>query len=140
MSAARQRYRFARAARLQQAAEFAALSRGGSWRASGRWLALVARFGRGGGAVAPVRFGFTVGRRFARRAVDRVLVKRILREAARHALPQLAAVARQPIDVLLRLSAPLPAGGRRAVKRALRAEADVLLTRLLARLAHEGER
>jgi RNase P protein component len=83
-----------------------------------------------------VRFGFAVGRRFARRAVDRALVKRVLREAARQAAPALAAAAPAATDVLLRLKAPLPAEmGRAELKRALRAEADALLAGLQARLA-----
>ncbi|MCX7902148.1 MAG: ribonuclease P protein component [Burkholderiaceae bacterium] len=134
------RYRFARAARLREPADFANLTREAQFRAHGRWLALSARFEQRGGAVALVRFGFTIGRRYARRAVDRTLVKRVLREAARHALPQLGAVARHRVDVLLRVTASLPPGSRRTVKRLLRAEADALLTRLHVQLVHESER
>lgn len=86
--------------------------------------------------VGHVRFGFTVGRRHARRAVDRALVKRVLREAARHAAPALVAAAPAATDVVLRLKAPLPATLSRArFKRELRAEADALLARLRSHLA-----
>jgi RNase P protein component len=84
-----------------------------------------------------VRFGLTVGKRLARRSVDRVLVKRILREAARHSVPQLAAVARSDMDIVLRLKAPLPAQDsipRGQLKRSLREDADVILRRLQERL------
>jgi ribonuclease P protein component len=91
-------------------------------------------------AAAPrrVRFGLTVGKRFARRAVDRARIKRVLREAARHCAPQLALAARSDLDIVLRLKAPLPARATtslRQLKRALREDADALLARLLARLS-----
>jgi RNase P protein component len=89
-------------------------------------------------AAAPrVRFGLTVGKRLARRSVDRVLVKRILREAARHATPELAAVATSGLDIVVRLKAPLPAREttRGELKRALRADADAVLHRLRDRLS-----
>src|SRR5215470_12681512 len=111
-------YAFSRAHRLQSEAEFAAVSHAGpdSIRLSQRWFVLIAKpvAETEAGAVNAasgrrVRFGVTVGKRLARRAVDRVLVKRILREAARHAGPQLSAVARVDMDIVLRLKAPLPA-------------------------------
>ncbi len=80
------------------------------------------------------RVGLTVGKRNARRAVDRALVKRVLRESARHALPVLdAAAATRRVDVVLRLKAPLPAResiARAELKRQLRHEADSLLAQL----------
>lgn len=85
-----------------------------------------------------VRFGLTVGKKMARRSVDRVLVKRILREAARHHAPALCTMAPEPLDVVLRLKAPLPAPGSigvTALKRALRADIDTLLARFGERLA-----
>lgn len=82
----------------------------------------------------PIRFGFTVGKRFERRSVMRALVKRVLREACRHALPALVAAApRARIDVVLRLKAPLPERdemGRAQLKRELRQQADTLLSQL----------
>jgi RNase P protein component len=85
-----------------------------------------------------VRFGVTVGKRNARRAVDRARVKRVLREAARLASAALdrAAGARR-VAVVLRLRAPLPAaerGSLPALKRQLRAEADALLEQLARHL------
>jgi ribonuclease P protein component len=81
-----------------------------------------------------VRFGFTVGRRQARRAVQRVMVKRIMREAVRAAAPALAQGARgRQVEVVLRLRSALPDPAAMTwglVKRALRAEADLLMARL----------
>ena len=78
----------------------------------------------------------------ARKSVRRNLVKRILREAARHARPQLSdAAGARHIDVVLRLKAAFPSVAEMplaAVRRALRAEADALLQRLTAHL--EGGR
>jgi RNase P protein component len=93
-------------------------------------------------ATPRVRFGLTVGKRLARRAVDRVLVKRILREAARHSAPQLAARAQRDLDVVLRLKAPLPERAtitRTQLKRALREDADAVLRRLSDRLAEKSK-
>jgi ribonuclease P protein component len=110
----------------------AAAGRGEGFRAARRWLALSSRWRAA--ASGSVRFGFTVGKRNARRAVDRAMVKRILREACRHARAELGTVARgRAIDVVLRLKSPLPerdALARARLKRALRAEADALLAEL----------
>jgi RNase P protein component len=85
-------------------------------------------------AVAGLRFGITVSRRQARRAVARNMVKRVLRESARQRAPHLeAALAGQQVDVLFRLKAPLPdaaAAGWSDVKAQLRREADSLLGQL----------
>jgi len=85
-----------------------------------------------------VRFGFTVGRRQARRAVQRVMVKRVLREAARNAAGSLRPLAEnRGLDVVLRLRSPLPDPSRMAraqVKRSLRAEADSLIAQLARHL------
>jgi hypothetical protein len=91
-----------------------------------------------------VRFGATVGKRNARRAVDRALVKRILREAGRHALPVLEPLCRARrlrLDVAFRLKAArdgstdqAPAS-LKAWRHALRNEADALLERLGRHLA-----
>lgn len=84
------------------------------------------------------RFGITVGKRNARRAVDRTLVKRVLREAARHAAPALdAAAGSDRVDVVLRLKAPLPPPRelpRPQLARLVRAEADQLLAQLVRAL------
>ena len=73
-----------------------------------------------------VRFGFTVAKRQAARAVARNAVKRVLREAARTSgwMPG------PGVDVIVRLRSPLPRPaerGWRAMKRDLRLEADALL-------------
>lgn len=86
----------------------------------------------------PTRFGFTVGKRNARLSVDRNLVRRVLREAARHAAPALdAAVAPGRIDIVLRLKSALPpksSAARVRLRADLRAEADSLLAQLTAAL------
>jgi RNase P protein component len=82
--------------------------------------------------VPAVRFGFTVGKRNARRAVERALVKRILREASRHAADDLerrCAARGVRLDVAFRLKAPLAdaAANMARLRRELRSEADTLL-------------
>jgi ribonuclease P protein component len=92
---------------------------------------------------ARVRFGLTVGKRNARRAVERALIKRVLRESARHAASALDRAARQRrVDLVLRLKAPCPAAvelTRPQFKRVLRAEADGLLAQLAAFLQREAQ-
>jgi ribonuclease P protein component len=86
----------------------------------------------------PVRFGFTVSRRQARRAVQRALVKRVLREAARNAAGALRPLAAdRTVDVVLRLRSPLPGPSemsRAQLKRSLRTEADSLIGQLARHL------
>lgn len=87
--------------------------------------------------VPAVRFGFTVGKRYARRAVDRALVKRVLREASRHAVGDLerrCAERGMRLDVAFRLKAAPPEAPKTHWRRALRAEADSLLDRLARHL------
>lgn len=100
-----------------------------------------------GQRVAHVRFGVTVGRRHARRSVQRSLVKRILREAMRHSASRFERAAvdsglgigtGRGIDVVLRLKSRFPEPGEMSLvqfKRALRSEADTLLELMCARLA-----
>lgn len=111
-------------------------------RAARHWLSMTAAWFPS--EQAAVRFGATVGKRNARRAVDRNLVKRILREAARRAAPQLEAACAQRglrLDVSFRLksSRDRAAEGPRISlamwRRALREEADALLGRLGRQLA-----
>ena len=151
----------ARAVRLHTPGEFAAATgERASWRAARRWLgasALVADTVRCAQtsekqdavndsasrehrqpARAGVRFGFTVGRRQARKAVQRAMVKRVLREAARKAGADLNELARdRSIDVVLRLRTALPERselGLASLKAALRSEADSLLAQLARHL------
>ncbi|HUL67742.1 MAG TPA: ribonuclease P protein component [Burkholderiaceae bacterium] len=143
-------YAFSRAQRLRSEAEFAAVAQAGpdSIRLSQRWFMLIAKPAASTETVtAPparcVRFGLTVGKRLARRSVDRVLIKRILREAARHSVPGLTAVAATDLNIVLRLKAPLPpreSTPRRQLKRVLRADADSVLRRLHERLAAEASK
>jgi ribonuclease P protein component len=136
----------ARNQRLRRPREFAAVRdarREVSLRASGPWLSMTAAWTAAAEA-RPVRLGVTVGKRLARRSIDRALVKRIVREAFRHASPALdraALRAGAAIDVSLRLRSPLVdpgAPGRPAqmpLRRALRADADELLAVLATRLS-----
>jgi hypothetical protein len=90
------------------------------------------------------RLGITVSKRMARRAIDRALVKRIVREAFRLSAPgleQQASAARVRVDISVRMKRPigLPGDPRRPPlptwRRALRTEVDQLLTSVAARLA-----
>lgn len=90
-----------------------------------------------------LRFGITVGKRNAPRSVDRALIKRILREAARHQAPNLLPLLREAgsgLDVSLRLKEPLHriAGfdaGVTALKKALHEDANLLMQDLSCRSA-----
>lgn len=142
-------FAFPASCRLRRPEEFAAVlaARGpAALRLARRWLAvsvLASDVSAQPAELEPVRFGFTVGKRNARRAVDRNLVKRVLREAARHARPALAEVARArrlTVAVSVRLKAPLVAKGesvpRTQARRELRAEADALFADLARRFEH----
>jgi ribonuclease P protein component len=95
-------------------------------------------------AAPTVRFGCTVARRQAPRSVDRSLVKRVLRESSRQAMPTLADACRRravAVDVVFRLKAArrpsddMPTWPLRTWRRALRTEADSLLQQLARGLA-----
>ncbi len=96
---------------------------------------------------APVRlrFGFTVGKKFAADSVDRNLVRRILREAARHKICVFSEKILQKnigIDVSLRLNRridddPALPDASGALKTVLRADADALLDRLFMELSEK---
>jgi len=110
-----------------------------------RWVSLAARVAADDGKPSPaqVRIGLTVGKRVARKAVQRNLAKRVLREAARHFLPQLTQVtATRHVDVVLYMRAAFPDAEEMPLasfRRALRAEADLLLQRLIEHLALPAE-
>lgn len=142
------RYGFASLRRLKTPAEFSALLRAPrerSIRAERQMLSINAAWVAAGliGNAGTVRFGVTVGKRNARRSVDRALVKRIVREACRHhagAFEDCATQASARIDIALRLRAPLiDADGAplamRVWRRQVRADADTLLQEVLTRLA-----
>jgi ribonuclease P protein component len=130
---------------LLRPSEFAtvlAAPRSQGLRAARHWLSMTAAWFPS--EQPAVRFGTTVGKRNARRAVDRNLVKRVLREAARRAAPQLEAACTQRglrLDVSFRLKSSRdgvgegPRASLTVWRRALRNEADALLDRLARHLA-----
>jgi len=154
-----------RAERLRTPEQFAAVAgERATWRAAGQRLAASARvepkkagseseaLGQSGDRVehrislfsfesqpVGVRFGLTVARRQVRHAVRRVMVKRVLREAIRHAADTLRPLARDcSVDLVLRLRSPLPEPSqmsRAQLKRALRSEADSLIAQLARHLS-----
>ncbi|MFN7572672.1 MAG: ribonuclease P protein component [Betaproteobacteria bacterium] len=129
----------ARARRLREPAQFAAAGKGrAALRVAGTWFALAAVAQAPAAAPdAPLRFGWIVPKRYARRAVDRNLVKRILRESARPAAAALDTAAGAPLDVIVRLRATVPpvaAAARAGLRRAWRADADALFAALTRRL------
>lgn len=135
--AARGARRHGRDRRLRRPADYAGVlgaPRDLSLRAARHWLTMTAAWSPS--PLPVVRFGVTVGRRNARRAVDRALVKRVVREASRHAAAGLEAAcgrAQWRLDVAFRLKAARPAAAgtsTTAWRRALRSEADSLLQRL----------
>jgi ribonuclease P protein component len=135
--------RYGRSRRLRRPSEFAAVlaaPRTHALRAARHWLSMTAAWFPS--EQPAVRFGSTVGKRNARRAVDRNLVKRIVREAARRAAPELEATCHQRglrLDVSFRLKAARVAGKEptsvAAWRQALRGEAETLLERLGRQLA-----
>jgi RNase P protein component len=161
----------ARSERLRTPEQFGALAgERATWRAARQWVAISARVnprvagsepessppgskdavepsipaGRLEAGGAGLRFGFTVGRRQARRAVQRTMVKRVLREAARHGAGALRALAQdRQVDIVLRLRSPLPTPTEMSLsqeKSSLRTEADALIGQLARHLGsrHDG--
>lgn len=147
--AAGYQYGFAAVRRLKTPAEFAAVLRAPrerSIRAARQLLSISAAWvvaAMTGPSAGSVRFGVTVGKRNARRSVDRALIKRIVREACRHQAAAFEGEARRGsarIDIAVRLKAPLvdkdgAALAMRVWRRQLRAEADDLLQDALAQVA-----
>ena len=148
-AAADYRFGFASARRLKTPAEFAAVLRAPrerSIRAERQLLSINAAWVAAAMSSAPggsVRFGVTVGKRNARRSVDRALIKRIVREACRHQAASFeaqAARASARIDIAVRLRSPLvdtdgEALAMQAWRRQVRAEADDLLRDTLSQMA-----
>lgn len=77
------------------------------------------------------RMGLVVAKKLARRAVQRNLLKRLAREAFRHAHAGLP-----PYDLVLRLSGPVTGSTKAEARHAWRADID----RLLGRLASLAQR
>lgn len=89
MTQDRPRYKFPKSARIVSSDDFGAILRSdgpGVIRLGRDSVSLCAQAHLKTGRV---RFGFTVGKRNVPLSVDRALIKRILREEARHALPVL---------------------------------------------------
>jgi ribonuclease P protein component len=136
---------FTRARRLRRPRDFAAVLAAGratSMRVAGEWLSVTAAWSDE--MPCGTRLGITVSKRMARRAIDRALVKRIVREAFRLSAPgleQQASAARVRVDISVRMKRPigLPGDPRRPTlptwRRALRTEVDQLLVSVAARLA-----
>lgn len=92
--------------------------------------------------VGRVRFGFTVGKHNVPRSVDRALVKRVLRDCARHELPAIARQCRERgvgMDVTLRLRTPFrrisPDGGVDQIKARVRRSAAACLDALMKKIS-----
>ena len=113
------RLSFASGDRLHTAAEFSAVF---SHRRvlRGERFDLHYRPNEGGGA----RLGLVIAKKLARRAVLRNLLKRVGREAFRHARAELPA-----FDLVLRLAKPVASAGR-ATRQTVRTEIEALLHRL----------
>jgi ribonuclease P protein component len=130
--------------RLRRPQEFAAVlaaDRALSTRAAGKWLSMTAAWNPTSPGSA--RLGITVSKRMARRAIDRALVKRIVREAFRHSasgVERIAAGSGVGVDISVRLKRPvaLPDNPQRLAltswRRTLRAEADELLALIASRI------
>lgn len=139
------RLAWGRPQRLLKSADFSRVSSSQStWRFARSYLAaralvFVPGSASGAGEAAQVRIGTTVARRFLKRAVARNVVKRIVREAARHAHPGLMqAAGPRSVHLVLQLKKTFPAieaMGLGALKALLRAEAEALLRELRERLA-----
>lgn len=90
-----------------------------------------------------LRFGITVGKKFARNATARVKVKRALRETARKQAPYLIALLCETgvgLDVSLRLTASLESfdspysGVHRSFRECLRKDIEKLFSQVLSRV------
>lgn len=88
-----------------------------------------------------LRFGFTVGKKKARRSVDRVLIKRVLRESARNKIPGFLPFIGQDdlgIDISLRLIGDFGSFSKnktlKEVKTEMRTASDQILSALIDHL------
>ncbi len=93
-------------------------------------------------AASSVRFGITVARNQAQRAVARNTIKRVLREAARGSAQALhTAAPAVRIDIVLRLKAALPDKGTAnwsSIKAQVRREAESLIAQLRRELCMQS--
>ena len=110
MTQDRSRYKFPKSARIVSSDDFGAILRSdgpGVIRLGRDSVSLCAQAHLKTGRV---RFGFTVGKKNVRRSVDRALVKRVMRECARAALPRMRDVCDKRglgLDISLRYRTPL---------------------------------
>ena len=146
VSASAASFAFPRSRRLIKTSEFGAVISAGSshcLRASSRFFSAGALICEPAGRL---RFGVTVGKRNAHRSVDRALIKRLLREAARKQAPHLGEQLRAQdmgLDVSLRLKAPIASvpgreTGVGALKAELRADIEQLFRQLSRRIGACG--
>ena len=90
--------------------------------------------------IGRVRFGFTVGKKNVRRSVDRALVKRIMRECARQALPEMRRRCAEKgigLDISLRYRTALLVRGETTVaaaKATVRRSTDLAIAALFKKL------
>ncbi len=131
--------------RIKKSSDFVAVLKSrdfGSLRFSNEWFearSMMTDSGLG------IRFGFTVGKVNAKRSVDRVLVKRVLREAARQQIPVFSSLTRDEnsgFDISLRLKKRFRGNGVESlpeVKKEMRKSADEVLARLYSALARRLE-
>lgn len=141
MDAGGRKQSFSQKARIKKSSDFLLVlkARGnGVIRLSRQWLELKAVLSSG---PSSSNVGLTVGKQFARRAVDRNLIKRVLREAARKS--PLTQVVSPPglftqKKIVLRLKKRIPSLSEErcfdAFKRELREDADRLLCQLEERI------
>lgn len=115
MTQAQVRFRLPRSARIICSDDFGKLLRSsepGSIRLGRDLISVCAQTHDEAGRV---RFGFTVGKHNAPRSVDRALVKRVMRECSRMALPEISAICAKHgvgLDISLRLRGPIKNVGR----------------------------
>lgn len=133
--ALRKTYALPRSRRLIKTADYGVVLSAGAHRAyrcSTKWLALTALLRTPAPPLREtgLRFGFTVGKLNAHRGVDRVLIKRVLRESARQQQNELRSE-HVSLDVILRLRRKIPRLGKdislKTFKKELRSDCDQLL-------------
>lgn len=137
-------FSFSKEKKIKKSSEFAAVlqARGaGALRFSNKWFeAKILVKDK-----PELRFGFTVGKINARRSVDRVLIKRVLREVSRTRAPEIESVIleNKGIDIAIRLKKKIPKIGIEVplgdFKKSLGEDADFLLTLLCKKLSSRGK-
>ncbi len=94
--------------------------------------------------VRRVRLGLTVGKKFAVRSVDRNLIKRILRESARHHFSDFEKLSEEfdgGFDISLRLKnkMPSPVISITSLKKEIRSDADLLVNNLRGKITKRNK-